>query len=141
MSGIKKVMKKIILITAVNILLFSCKKQRTVEATTQENEIEKGQCLVNIKGQNMSVCFDGLELDNRCPVNALCITRGVAVANFTATYLNTTVQFKLADAKSQSAYANDTTINNVRITLKNVTPWPGEPGGNLQVKKVTLLLQ
>jgi hypothetical protein len=134
-------MKKVLLPVVFIVSLFSCKKQTNIDAVIGENTIEAEQCLVNIKGQNMSVCFDGLEQDSRCPANAMCISRGIAVANFTATYSNATVKFKLGDVKTLSGYPNDTTINNVHFTLKSVTPWPGEADYNLKKKKIVLDIQ
>lgn len=130
-------MKKII-VAAVIIFFNSCKKEKNIDAVTGENTIAEGQCLVNVKGQSMKICFDGLEQDSRCPVNAFCISRGVAVVKLTVTYPGASVTFNLADIKGLSVYANDTTINNVNIKLINVTPWPGESDYDLKKKKATI---
>lgn len=133
-------MKKILFPAAFIFLLSSCKKEVNIDAVIGENTIEEGQCLINIKNQQITVCFNKLEQDSRCPLNAICFWQGIAVAEFTLTQGQTTASFNLTTFKF-SGYTNDTTINGVRIRLKDVSPYPGENGYKLKKKKVILHIQ
>lgn len=135
-------MKYIAAVAAFAIILSGCKKGNT-DTATSDNFLAQGQCLANVKGQNsVSICFDSLEGDSRCPLYAQCIWRGVAIANFTLKTGSAAIKFKLADYKTHLAGCpNDTTINNIHIILKEVTPYPGEAGYELKTKKVLLEIQ
>jgi hypothetical protein len=134
-------MKQIMMMMAAALLTVSCKKEAVINAQQGDNLIDEGSCVQNIKGQsNVSVCFNKLLEDSRCPANAVCFWRGAAVAEFTLKTGSGPVTFKLADLKILS-YTNDTTINNIRFTLKEVTPYPGEAGYETKKKNVRLEIQ
>lgn len=132
-------MKFTTILLACTVLLVNCKKEDTSEQPG-DDFLEEGHCLTNVNGQsNVSICFDNLEGDSRCPLNVQCVWSGVAVANFTLKTGTATIKFKLADYKTHLAGCpNDTIINNLHITLKDVVPYPGEAGYSLKPKKVKL---
>ncbi len=131
-------MKFFLTIAACTLLLAVARKKENTPAQLGVNVLEEGNCLTNIKGQsNVSVCFDGLAQDSRCPKDVVCVWQGVAEANFTLKTGTAEIKFKLATLKSHN-YRADTTINNIHFVLKSVTPYPGEAGYNNKKKKVAL---
>ena len=132
-------MKKLATIVFIILVCASCKKSNT-DTATGEKILKEGDCLQNIKGKGITICFDNLEQDSRCPANVMCIWRGIAVANFTLKNNQGEIKFKLADYKFVS-YNNDTTINDVHIILKNITPYPGEVFYSTKNKTAILEIQ
>jgi hypothetical protein len=130
-------MKKLTVLFFCITAVAACKKSITGAG---ENAVQESRCLTNVKGKDITICFDNLEQDSRCPVNADCIWRGIAVANFTLKNGTQEVKFKLANY-TLAPFTNDTTINEVRIILKNVTPYPGEAGYSTQKKTAILEIQ
>lgn len=130
-------MKNIAILVFLITALTACKKNST---GIGENSVAEGQCLNNVKGRGIAVCFDNLEQDSRCPAKALCIWRGVAVANLKFKNGAKEVTFKLADY-AFPGFINDTTIENVRIILKNVSPYPGEDGYGTKMKTAVIEIQ
>jgi hypothetical protein len=130
-------MKNVAILAFLITALTACKKSNT---GIGENSVTEGQCLNNIKSRGISVCFNNLEEDSRCPINAVCIWRGVAIANLTFKNGAKEVTFKLADY-TFPGFINDTTIDNVRIILKKVSPYPGEDGYGTKKKTAVIEIE
>ncbi len=126
----------------ITVMLFftACKKENT-SAQLGNNILQQGKCLTNVKGlSNVSICLNSVQ-DSRCPSNVMCFWQGVAEANFTLKTGTAEIKFKLATLKLGNVYSNDTTINNIRFVLKDVTPYPGEAGYETKNKTVKLEIQ
>ena len=101
-----------------------CKKSNEPrKVTIQLNECEEIQFGSNV----VSLCFDELLEDSRCPVNAMCIWEGVAKASFTFDDGQQTHRIRLATSEVPGPETPDTTINGYKIELLNIEPYPKHP--------------
>jgi hypothetical protein len=121
---------KTTLVTGMLILLttaIGCKKDK--ELRTDQFDLEEEKCTFFERGDDdITFCFNNVVSDNRCPVNAFCITSGTAVADFTFTINNTTHRFNLATLYAPPLYGvpSDTTIAGYKIKFIDLVPYPGE---------------
>lgn len=76
-----------------------------------------------INNVNISICFDSLLSDNRCPIGAACPIGGAAIARFKASINNQIHLFKLGTTNFNNA-KKDTTINGYTIMLDSILPHP-----------------
>jgi len=103
------------LIMATTIGIISCKKESVNEATYT---IKVNEC-TTAAGENFTVCFDSLITDSRCPINAICVWEGFALAKFSLHQNGNIIPFSLATRAFQQ-YHQDTTINQIKISLQNI---------------------
>ena len=73
------------------------------------------------QAENISITFDSVKNDSRCPTGAECITAGNAAIVFHYTKGNNSVYFTL---NTQKNLGSDTTIDNYNIRLINLLPYP-----------------
>ena len=108
------------LLTGVTLLAFvSCKKQ---PQTFNDNHIPVNKCQAfNRDGKILTCCLDSVIQDSRCPVNALCIWEGIAVARFKVSSQNTDHIITLATYKFPP-YNKDTTVAGFKIEFINLLP-------------------
>jgi len=120
-------------------LTFGCKKTTTESKDAISVEME--QCVQKVYGaDNLSLCLDELIEDSRCPVNANCVWQGVARVRFSMQLKNQSYSFVLSTSHVQS-FHTDTTIQQYRISLLRVKPYPGEtshakPVADVQITKL-----
>ena len=106
--------------------LLACRKA-TVNTVNTDNpvSIKLDECAtVQRSSEIFKVCLDSLN-DSRCPLGALCIWTGVATVKLTVTG-HAVHSFLLSTLKRPSFPPADTTIENHRIQLTKVLPYPGE---------------
>jgi hypothetical protein len=114
------------------LLMFSCSKPTQ---PCPPNTVKLEQCLLkNLQGQNVSLCFDKVIEDSRCPINAECVWAGRALAKFTFTANNHSQSFVLIAGRSMSPYAADTTIDGFKIKFVNLLPYPGDVGSEVRAE-------
>jgi len=103
------------LIMATTIGIISCKKESVNETTYT---IKVNEC-TTAAGENFTVCFDSLITDSRCPINAICVWEGFALAKFSLHQNGNIIPFSLATRAFQQ-YHQDTTINQIKISLQKI---------------------
>jgi hypothetical protein len=122
-------LKTLITILAGVAVLFSCKREEAPTPLTQEVSIEQSQIkTITVNGSSYKLRLDSVK-DSRCPINAVCITDGYAIAYINmVTSAGVFYNFKLGTASPLNPPANfpanDTTIFGVNIKLLEVTPLP-----------------
>ena len=104
---------------------FSCSKSG-VKFREGAVEITLHECANGIiSGDKLSLCFDALVSDSRCPANAMCIWQGTAVGKFSFTKNKQTHTFDLATINMPPTYHKDTTLLGYKIEFTNLSPYPG----------------
>jgi hypothetical protein len=112
----------IVLIAGLSVL-FACKKSRPEKS--EYPFVYLDQCISRQYGSNkVRLCFDELVSDSRCPINALCITAGTAIAKFTFKTSDQTHFLTLATDTLNTTYPKDTTVSGYKIEFINWNPIP-----------------
>jgi hypothetical protein len=109
----------------IGILFFSCKK--TTQHASQNINVLINNCnfISTNENSNVSICYDSLLFDNRCPDLAMCARRGEVGVKLSFKQNNIVIPFILADVASIIGnYPSDTTISGVHIKLVDVLPHP-----------------
>lgn len=122
-------MKVTFLLTSILVFigLTACKKSSTPRAL--EGAVLLGDCKTEMFGtERVTICYDALVEDSRCPVDAYCIWEGMAIGKFTFKVNAETHTFNLA-TKKWSGENRDTIIANYKLHLENIDPYPGEKRG------------
>jgi hypothetical protein len=78
-----------------------------------------------IAGDDLTLCFNAVVSDSRCPANAMCIWQGAATATFSFTKNNDTHRFNLSTITMKPNYTKDTVIAGYKIEFINLLPYPG----------------
>lgn len=104
----------------------ACRKAiNTTSNTGNPATVKLGEC-VNVLRSNETIklCLDSLN-DSRCPINVECIWAGVAIVKLkvTGTSLHA---FRMSTNGGRYFPPNDTLIENHRIQLNKVLPYPGD---------------
>ncbi|WP_242203759.1 hypothetical protein [Aestuariivivens insulae] len=92
-----------------------------------QNDLESGRqyglknndCL-NIKDTGYRLCLKGIS-DSRCPSDVVCVWEGNAKANFE---LHSSLGDEPFELNTHDRFQQDTIINNLKIELINVLPYP-----------------
>jgi hypothetical protein len=102
---------------SISTLLFfaACKKD---SLPLNENYIPVNKCQ-SYYNDSITCCLDSVVQDSRCPLNAVCIWQGIAVARFKVNTSNEAHSITLATWKFQS-YIKDTTVAGFKIELVNI---------------------
>jgi len=93
----------------------TCKKEA---ATPGKEYIPVNQCQ-SYYADSITCCLDSVLQDSRCPVNAICVWQGIAVARFKVKAPGTAHTITLATWKFQS-YLKDTTVSGFKIEFVNL---------------------
>ena len=89
-----------------------------------------------ITENKLSLCFDSLVSDSRCPANAICVWQGTAVARFSLTKNNETTSFVLSTLDMPPTYNKDTALLGYKIEFINLSPYPGTAPTPVPVNKI-----
>jgi hypothetical protein len=114
----KKAIYFFILATTATLFILSCKKQAVNNATYN---LKLKEC--SAAGKGFIICFDSLITDSRCPSEVVCVWGGVAAGKFSFKQNGNVVNFNLATANILN-FHTDTVINQVKISLQNILPYP-----------------
>lgn len=111
---------------ATTILLFfliaSCHK-----SDIRDGYIIQKRCEDRIvNGSKVTICFNKLLLDSRCPLKAMCFWQGAAKGIFTFSAGNQKAEFSLSTTTFKPTYIRDTVLFGYRIHLVDIKPYPGE---------------
>ena len=132
--GMKQIFSFVLI--GVVALASGCKKATTETSYTIRVAME--QCVQKRYGaDNLSLCLDEVVEDSRCPINANCVWQGVARLRFSMQLQNQSYRFVLSTSNVQS-FRTDTTIQQYRISLCQVTPYPGEASPEKPVAEVLI---
>lgn len=82
------------------------------------------KCLPLQTNGSVSICFDSLITDSRCPENVVCVWGGYAMIKVSFYENNNIHRFKLLLPPGQRNKSNDTTINGYKIILTGLNPYP-----------------
>lgn len=120
-------MKRIVFIFLVLSTILSFCSENVIES--EQNLFKIADTLtINYKEKlfnnekELSIQFDSLLSDGRCPVDLLCFWEGDAELNFTFGNIFETVNFNLHTAGNY--FARDTVLFGYRIRLVDVFPYP-----------------
>lgn len=112
------------------LLLIACRK--TTSSDQQLIKVGVKKCVQKTFGnERITICFDSVIQDSRCPINANCIWQGVAQAKFSAFIQNQKHVFTLSTNNVLPGTITDTTISNYTISFANLHPYPGQAGGEI----------
>ena len=118
---------KNILLLLLTVLIYSCssyKNNQIIQYDLNSNKniiLNNGKCL-EVKDTAYEICLKSIK-DSRCPTGVNCIWGGDAVVVFNFQSKTEKKSFELHTA---SKLKQDTIINNLRIKLINVFPYPVE---------------
>ncbi|HYO21253.1 MAG TPA: hypothetical protein VER36_02535 [Flavisolibacter sp.] len=121
-------MKLILGLALAATCLLACKKQNDRKQSDDAAGITVtlSNCgYADSVGMPPTICFEALVEESRCPINANCVWKGVAVGRFSLRLSGVQHQFLLATTKSPGRPSTDTTVAGYHIRLVNITPYPG----------------
>ncbi|MEO5564429.1 MAG: hypothetical protein ABIR18_13365 [Chitinophagaceae bacterium] len=123
-------MKKllIVLLALSTGLLFACKKNK--DRRSEYPNVYLNTCFnKTYTHDKVELCFNSVESDSRCPINAVCITEGAAIAKFTFKRDGKSHQLTLSTNPLNIPYAKDTAVDGYRIEFIDLHPYPyaGQP--------------
>ena len=105
------------------VKIASCRKS----SDTGEGYIQENLCQERIvNGSKVSICFDKLLEDSRCPLKAMCIWQGAAKGKFSFRAGNQETEFALSTLTMHPSYTRDTILFGYKIHLVDFKPYPGE---------------
>ena len=123
---------KVLAISLIGLFLTmaGCKKS----ANTPESSIALHHCLQ--AGAHISLCFDSVVTESRCPVNAECVWAGYAACAFTLTHGDQQRSFVLATNNLMPGYAQDTVLLGCSVHLSDLFPYPGSGPAPVKAKVI-----
>ncbi|HET9571017.1 MAG TPA: hypothetical protein VFP20_06380 [Bacteroidales bacterium] len=114
-------MKNILLATLLLIALFSCGREPDYKPDYFElnktYDLSYGKYVFNKDGM-ISVRFDSVITDSRCPTGGICVTSGKAIVRFEITvyqYCNPEVDLTISE---------DTVISGYKFSFISLNPYP-----------------
>ena len=113
-----------IIILSLSINCCSSNDPESQESTFKLSDtlsIDYRETLFN-EEENITIKFDSLISDGRCPVDMMCVWEGDAVLRFVFSKGNHKAPFKLHTAKNY--FTSDTLLLGYHIELINVFPYP-----------------
>jgi len=121
----KKIVSFLLLCAVLTLFIISCKKQKQKQNASGlfTYSLLKNQCVASANGNNFTICFDSLKIDCRCPIGAHCTWQGYAEANFSFHQNGVVIPFSL-ETLDLVSLPQDTIINQIKISLKDVLPYP-----------------
>ena len=112
----------VVTICILFFLIVSCHKSDIADGYIVQKRCEER--IVN--GSRVTICFDKLLQDSRCPLQSMCIWQGAAKGNFSFRAGNQEAEFSLSTTTLKPEYFRDTVLFGYRIHLVDVKPYPGE---------------
>ena len=112
--------------------VFTCFLFFLISSCRKSSDIADGYIMVKrceeriVNGSKVSICFNKLVEDSRCPLRAMCIWQGVAKGNFSFRAGNQETEFSLSTLTMKPAYNRDTVLFGYKIHLVDFKPYPGE---------------
>lgn len=118
-------MIKYISIIVLLLMFSSCNKEtqngeNKSLVLKQKLELKVNECVSN---NTISMCVDSVSSDSRCPMDVVCIWQGNAAVSVSFT-LNETVHHLTLNTGNTNSYPSDTTIQQFKISLTELAPYP-----------------
>jgi hypothetical protein len=106
----------------IAMLLLSCSKQIVSHdpAILYLNDCNE----YSYYSEVVSLCFNNVVSDSRCPKDVVCVWEGTAVANFTFKKDNVSYPITLSTLRQPPQYIKDTIIAGYKIEFLNLLPYP-----------------
>ncbi|WP_276482989.1 hypothetical protein [Paraflavitalea pollutisoli] len=115
-------MRRLLFLAVICIAFTACDKDQA--EGTQEESLSLGQCKSQqVSGDRISLCYETLIEDSRCPKEVNCVWEGIAIGQFTFTVNNNRHTLTLSTT-SAGRFINDTTIGRYKIHLQELLPYP-----------------
>ena len=116
---------KTILIIILPMVFISCSQDESESDDFAALKFDKNSTLkinqcIDIAETDYSLCFDAVS-DSRCPADVVCVWEGNAAASFILKSATGNVPFTLNTFRN---FTQDTIINNLKIELIGVLPYP-----------------
>ena len=125
-------------------LFYSCEKKGFDTTTSLKITLHTCKNPV-ISGNQVSICFDSLITDSRCPVYAECIWRGFAAGKFSFSANGETYHLRLSEFAIHGFFPKDTIVSGYKVEFTDLEPYPGTvslpvPDNNIKAEiKITKL--
>jgi hypothetical protein len=110
-------MKRVISALLIIILFISCDKRLEYLDMNKSVDLSYGKCFMD-SSRILTVCFDSILSDSRCPDGANCIWAGEAIARFNIKVGQNEVR------KVDLRLSNDTVINGYKFSFISLNPYP-----------------
>jgi hypothetical protein len=124
-------MKNFFFFLAFVLFIVSCSKEETIPASSWIPE--KGMQRFKNNGDQISIYYDSLLHDSRCPRRAMCVWQGEASVALRIQVNNDIRPFHLSTMDWNELH-NDTTLLGYHIKLNDVIPYPGDAGSVRKIR-------
>lgn len=105
--------------------LFFSACQKAGFTTEKEASVGLNECWQEATGkETVSIYFDSLLQDSRCPIDANCVWQGVALVRLKLTLNRQLHTIELA-TRNKPPFRTDTVLHQYRFSLLEVKPYPG----------------
>ena len=105
----------------ISLISFNCTK----ELVTKRSSVNFKNCTSQtFKSETVTICFDSVLSDSRCPANAICVWRGTAIAKFSFTANGNVYPLTLATS-AFNGVPSDTVVTGYKIKFLDLSPYPG----------------
>jgi hypothetical protein len=106
-------------------LLYACERSE-IDTPERTLTISLHKCSNPVfSGTRVSLCFDSVVTDSRCPANAMCIWQGYAACKFSFSANGETYLFSLSTLTFPGFLPKDTILSGYKIELMDLAPYPG----------------
>ncbi|MTI30941.1 hypothetical protein [Xanthovirga aplysinae] len=125
------------------LMLISCAAENQNLTTTFEFDhpfkIKIEETRIN-EGSELSISFDQVLEDSRCPANVRCIWAGNAKVKLWFNNGTKEIPFNLNTHRGEG-FRQDTIIDNIYIKLLGLSPYPGTPEYEMEAFQAELLVE
>jgi hypothetical protein len=127
-------MKLLFVLAAIGVmgLFFSCEKNDFDNSASLKFDTSASlKITVNtcknpvISGNRVSICFDSLLTDSRCPTDGICVWRGFAAGKFSFSVNDVVYRFPLSEFAMPGLFRKDTILAGYKIEFIDLEPYPG----------------
>lgn len=129
---------KTLLFAPLLLLMSNCKTQSQTQNPASDNKtftlgINKK---ISIPNSKVTIEFENISEDSRCPANVTCVWEGIAIVNLKAVSGSETKDIQVATRDfSPKQVTKSFSYSGYRFTLQDVRPYPG---GKEEASTVTL---
>lgn len=124
-------MKLIFVLASIGVmcLFYSCEKNDSDTTSSLKDSSASLKIALHtcknpvISGNQVSICFDSLLADSRCPAD--CVWRGFAAAKFSFSVNDAVYPFSLSEFDLPGLFRKDTIVAGYKIEFIDLQPYPG----------------
>jgi hypothetical protein len=120
----KIIMFRVLLISFLLLMLHaSCRKT----SYNGNGQVQLNHCMDKKFNTGMvTLCFDSLLTESRCPMHVTCVWQGYALGKFTFSEGGRTHEVELGTIDMTGISSKDTTISGYTLRLIDIVPYPGD---------------